>query len=107
MFASLIQTFGRLGIPAGVSLNARWYKLFVVRDEHGVYAYENLCPHGRGPLEWIEDQFLNLDCDHIQCTQHGAIFRFSDGLCVLGPCVGESLTAAPIKVRDGEIFLTG
>ena len=25
MFASLIQTFGRLGIPSGVALNARWY----------------------------------------------------------------------------------
>ena len=80
-------------------------KMFVVRDAGGVWGYENLCPHGRGPLEWVEHQFLSLDCGHIQCTQHGAIFRFQDGLCVFGPCVGESLTPAPVVVRDGDIVL--
>ena len=91
----------------GFSLGARGArrKVFVVRDERGVYGYENRCPHGRGPLEWVADQFLNLGYDHIQCTQHGAIFRFHDGLCVLGPCVGESLTAAPVEVRGGDILL--
>ncbi len=80
-------------------------KMFVVRAHSGVYGYENLCPHGRGPLEWVEHQFLNLDYDHIQCTQHGAIFQFHDGLCVYGPCVGERLTPAPVEVRDGHIVL--
>ncbi len=80
-------------------------KLFVVRDENGVYGYENCCPHSRGPLEWVEDQFMSLDRSHIQCTQHGAMFQLNDGLCVYGPCVGESLTPVNIAVTDGNIVL--
>ena len=80
-------------------------KLFVVRDAGGVHGYENACPHSRGPLEWVEHQFLSLDRSHIQCTQHGALFRLHDGLCVLGPCVGERLTPADVAVVDGDIVL--
>ena len=80
-------------------------KMFLVRDDHGVDGYENARPHSRGPLEWVEDQFLSLDRSHIQCTQHGALFRLRDGLCVYGPCVGESLTPVDIAVADGDILL--
>ena len=80
-------------------------KMFVVRDDRGVYGYENACPHSRGPLEWVEAQFLSLDRSHIQCTQNGALFRLRDGLCVYGPCVGESLTPVDIAVADGDILL--
>ena len=106
---TVLCRMGDIDVPGskGFTLGERGArrKLFVVRDERGVYGYENLCPHGRGPLEWVEDQFLNIDYDHIQCTQHGAIFRFHDGLCVYGLCVGESLTPAPVEIRDGDIVL--
>ncbi len=80
-------------------------KLFVVRDEGGVYGYQNACPHSRGPLEWVEHQFLSLDRSHIQCTQHGALFQLDDGHCVYGPSVGESLTPVAVAVVAGDIVL--
>jgi nitrite reductase/ring-hydroxylating ferredoxin subunit len=80
-------------------------KLFVVRAPEGVFAYENSCPHSRGPLEWVADQFLSLDRTRIQCSFHGAQFRIPDGLCVYGPCVGERLTPVEIAVEDGAIVL--
>ncbi len=80
-------------------------KLFVVRDASGVYGYANACPHSRGPLEWVPDQFLSLDRTHIQCTQHGALFQIHDGLCVYGPCVGEALAPVKVAVDDGAIVL--
>ncbi|MFQ5958221.1 MAG: Rieske (2Fe-2S) protein [Alphaproteobacteria bacterium] len=80
-------------------------KLFVVRDDGGVYAYENSCPHSRGQLEWVEHQFLSLDRKHIQCCFHGAMFQIHDGLCVYGPCVGQSLTPVRIAVADGAVVL--
>lgn len=80
-------------------------KLFVVRDASGTYAYENRCPHSGGPLEWFPDQFLSLDGTHIQCTLHGSLFRIADGLCVVGPCVGESLRPLTIEIADGTVVL--
>ncbi|MFQ5783956.1 MAG: Rieske (2Fe-2S) protein [Alphaproteobacteria bacterium] len=80
-------------------------KLFVVRDQCDVYAYENACPHSRGPLEWVADQFLSLDRRRIECSFHGAQFRIRDGLCVYGPCVGESLTPLKVAVNDGVVVL--
>jgi nitrite reductase/ring-hydroxylating ferredoxin subunit len=48
---------------------------------------------------------MSLDRSHIQCTQHGAMFQLNDGLCVYGPCVGESLTPVNIAVTGGQIIL--
>jgi nitrite reductase/ring-hydroxylating ferredoxin subunit len=39
------------------------------------------------------------------CSSHGALFRISDGECVLGPCLGEKLMPLLIEVRDGDVFL--
>ncbi len=80
-------------------------RLLVVRDAGGVYAYENSCPHSRGQLEWVAHQFLSLDRKHIQCCFHGAMFRIHDGLCVYGPCVGQSLTPVEIALADGAVVL--
>ncbi len=80
-------------------------KLFVVRDADGVYGYQNVCPHSRGPLEWVEHQFLSLDRGHVQCTQHGALFQLHDGLCVYGPLFCERLTPVSFEVVDGDIVL--
>ena len=79
--------------------------VFVVRDASGIYAYENACPHSRGSLEWVPDQFLSVDRTHIQCTLHGSLFRIRDGLCISGPCVGESLKPTKIVIVDGAIVL--
>ena len=65
----------------------------------------NSCPHTGGPLDWVEDQFLDLDRRHILCATHGALFRIEDGHCLAGPCKGKGLTAVAIVVAEGEVRL--
>lgn len=80
-------------------------EVFVVRQGDRVYAYLNQCPHTGGPLDWVPDQFLNLEQDHIQCATHAALFRIRDGFCVAGPCSGDRLTAVPARVENGNIVI--
>lgn len=78
-------------------------KLFVVRKDGVLAAYRNSCPHTGAPLEWLPDQFLDMDNSFIQCAIHGALFRPEDGYCLRGPCVGKSLQRLPVEVVDGQV----
>jgi nitrite reductase/ring-hydroxylating ferredoxin subunit len=80
-------------------------EIFLVRQGDRVFAYCNSCPHTGGPLDWVPDQFLDADQALIQCATHAALFRIEDGHCIAGPCTGQSLTAVPVVVRGGEVFL--
>jgi nitrite reductase/ring-hydroxylating ferredoxin subunit len=91
-----------------VTYNGRPHDIFVVRQGGQVFAYLNSCPHTGGPLDWVPDQFLNLDRDFIQCATHDALFQLHDGECVAGPCKGDSLTAVPVAIEAGDtVVLTG
>lgn len=79
--------------------------LFVVRQEDRLYAWRDACPHERGaPMAWRKNAYLNADRSRIVCHAHGALFDIATGLCLLGPCMGQSLTAVPIALHaDGAI----
>ncbi|NOR40626.1 MAG: Rieske 2Fe-2S domain-containing protein [Gammaproteobacteria bacterium] len=79
--------------------------VFIIRQGDQVFAYLNSCPHTGGPLDWVPDQFLNLDKDCIQCATHDALFALHDGKCFSGPCAGASLTSVPVVIDAGEISL--
>jgi len=84
----------------------REYRVFIVRKDNQVYAYENSCPHAGLNLEWQEHDFLDTDKNFIQCSVHGALFSLEQGECVGGPCNGEGLTALNIEMdSNGQIFL--
>lgn len=85
--------------------DAQPMRLFVVRKDDKVAAYRNSCPHTGAPLEWLPDQFLDLDNSFIQCAIHGALFRPEDGYCLRGPCVGESLQPLELQVVEGRLQL--
>jgi len=78
-------------------------RLFVVRKGDVLAAYRNSCPHTGAPLEWLPDQFLDMDNSFIQCAIHGALFRLDDGYCLRGPCVGASLELLKLELVDGRI----
>ncbi len=80
-------------------------EIFLVRMGDNVHAYRNQCPHTGGPLDWVPDQFLDLDKRYIQCATHDARFRIDDGYCVAGPCAGQSLQSLPVEIRGGEVFV--
>lgn len=79
--------------------------VFVVRKGEMLRAYLNRCPHyGDTPLPWRKDQYLDAAGDAIVCAAHGARFDPATGLCVLGPCLGQSLTAIPLELNTkGEL----
>ncbi len=76
---------------------------FVVRRGEDVFGYVDRCPHAGLPLAQTLDHYLTPDGALIACSWHGALFRPEDGLCVGGPCAGQTLTAWPVAVRDGQI----
>lgn len=80
-------------------------QVFVVRREHEVFGYWNSCPHTRAPLDWVPGRFLNGDQTLIQCSMHDALFNIDDGICVAGPCPGQRLSPAPVKIVNGEVVL--
>lgn len=85
--------------------NAGPEEIFLVRQGAQVFGYRNQCPHTGGPLDWVPDQFLDLDKRFIQCATHDARFRIEDGFCVAGPCAGQGLMAVPLRVVNGRVMV--
>lgn len=81
-------------------------KIFITNHDGHFFAYQNLCPHLKIELEFLENDFLNSDHSYIQCNTHGALFEITNGYCISGPCLGKSLTKINIQVHsDGGIYL--
>ena len=89
----------------GVYLEPLQLDLFVVRRGTTVRAYRSSCPHTGASLEWMPDQFLNLDGNLIQCALHAALFQIHDGRCIAGPCVGQALQPLALEIRAGQVVL--
>lgn len=96
------------------SFNAEEYSLeagkntvniFVININNHFFAYYNRCPHTGVTLNWQENQFFDIENHFIQCSTHGALFRFEDGYCVRGPCVGAKLQSLPIKIENNEVYV--
>jgi nitrite reductase/ring-hydroxylating ferredoxin subunit len=77
--------------------------LLVLRRGSEFYAYENRCPHRGTSLDWVEGRFMSADGQHLQCATHGALFRAHDGLCIQGPCVGDSLCKIELAREQGAL----
>lgn len=58
--------------------------IIVVRRGGYIFGYRNSCPHIGTPLNWVEDDYMTLDKQHILCAAHGAEFRIEDGYCLRG-----------------------
>ena len=81
----------------------RKLSLFVVHKDGKFSGYINSCPHTGVNLEWQEDQFLDMDNMFIQCSTHDALFEIDTGLCIAGPCVGDSLEPVDLVIEDGQL----
>lgn len=88
-----------------VTLSGRPESILIVRRGEAVYGYINRCPHAGSPLDWMPDQFLNLEKTHIQCATHDAMFVIESGDCVAGPCVGDRLEPVALTIVDGWVRL--
>ena len=79
--------------------------LLAVREGDEVHVYQNSCPHIGTPLDWTPDRFLSADGRYLVCATHGAEFRISDGMCLRGPCKGDSLERVLIRINEGVIYV--
>jgi nitrite reductase/ring-hydroxylating ferredoxin subunit len=79
-------------------------RLVIVRRGGTVRAYVNACPHVPTRLDHTPGEFLDATGACLQCQGHGALFRVEDGTCIEGPCEGESLRPAAVRVADGRVW---
>jgi nitrite reductase/ring-hydroxylating ferredoxin subunit len=79
-------------------------EVFVVCKGDNYYGYINSCPHTGAPLEWMPHQFLSLDGESIQCSLHGARFTIEKGLCIQGPCPGQTLESVQLEVKQDTVY---
>lgn len=78
--------------------------LLLARRGNSVQAWLNVCPHAGRRMDYAPGLFLVKD-DKLTCAVHGATFALAEnGLCVQGPCRGESLAPVPLRVEGGAIF---
>ena len=88
-----------------VKTGSGYEDIFLVHKNSQLFAYRNSCPHTGGPLDWVPDQFLNLDGDLIQCATHDALFCIENGVCIAGPCAGKALSPVSVDISNEEIML--
>jgi nitrite reductase/ring-hydroxylating ferredoxin subunit len=80
--------------------------LILYRDAVGnVRGWLNICPHAGRRLDWSPGQFLRSKQGELVCAVHGATFALPQGVCVAGPCRGESLRKVALLCENGEIRL--
>ncbi|MBS0433166.1 MAG: Rieske 2Fe-2S domain-containing protein [Proteobacteria bacterium] len=78
--------------------------LLLWRNGDAVCAWLNICPHAGRRMDYAPNLFL-FKQGQLTCAVHGATFALAQaGLCVQGPCRGESLTAVPLRVADGMVW---
>ena len=81
--------------------------LILHRSGDTVRAWLNVCPHAGRQLDWAPGQFLKTREGELVCAVHGATFEPRAGLCIAGPCRGQSLRAIAVEVREDEVVLSG
>lgn len=79
--------------------------IVLIQGQDGVYAYENICPHYSVQLDYKTGVFNIYKNSQIMCAHHSAMFEITTGECVDGPCKGHALTAVPVEVKEGAVYL--
>ena len=91
-------------IPFSFTRDDRPQEGFVGRFKGNVFAYENTCRHIPITLDYGDNRFFDSTGKTLMCQTHGAIYEPDTGLCVRGPCAGESLFALEIVEENGVVW---
>jgi nitrite reductase/ring-hydroxylating ferredoxin subunit len=84
-------------------------KVIVLQRNGVLHGWLDSCPHYAGgtPMAWRSNAYMSGDGQHIACHSHGALFDMETGECILGPCLGQSLSRVDLHVTDtGDVFVT-
>jgi len=85
---------------------AQPFRLVMLRNGLQVRAFVNRCPHFGVPLAAKQTLLISRPGHSITCNVHYARFRWSDGVCDSGECVGEGLIPVPVDISaNGQITI--
>lgn len=79
---------------------------FLLRAGGELRAYRNRCPHAGMPLDFGDNEFYTDDGKLLVCRSHGALFDPKSGLCVDGPCAGETLERFSAVPRGNDVSVS-
>ncbi len=77
------------------------FSLLLLKSGDSIRAYVNRCQHFGVPLAQKQEYLIFKPHTSISCNVHYARYRWHDGHCEFGDCLGESLIPVPISV-DSE-----
>lgn len=94
------------GQARGFAVEGLRRKVVLVRRAGRVHAWLDSCPHYSAgiPMAWKTDAYLSGDRKHLACSAHGALFDIATGECVIGPCLGQSLTPVAITITEQGVI---
>jgi nitrite reductase/ring-hydroxylating ferredoxin subunit len=81
------------------------FRLLVLRSDAACRGYVNRCPHFGVPLAERDDQLIVVAHEAVKCNVHYSRFRWSDGYCDDGECVGDALERVALEVSDGIVTI--
>ena len=74
------------------------FRILLLRSGQEVKAFVNRCAHFGVPLAARQELLKFQPHISLSCNVHYARYRWSDGVCDLGDCVGEALLPIPLEV---------
>jgi len=84
------------------------FRYLLLRSGERVHAFVNRCAHFGVPLATRQDMLQFTPHISLTCNVHYARFRWSDGVCDRGDCVGEGLIPIPLDIDGtGAIRIAG
>jgi len=87
-----------------LQVNKSLLSIMLLKQKEQYFAFKNCCPHQGRRMDYASGKFLISESGTIICPAHGAEFQANDGLCIGGPCLGQSLEKINIKTNDESIF---
>ncbi|MBL4772652.1 MAG: Rieske (2Fe-2S) protein [Alcanivoracaceae bacterium] len=78
--------------------------VMILKKPGKYYGFKNSCPHQGRRMDYAAGKFLLSETGNIICPAHGAEFDCDSGLCINGPCLGQSLVSVNIQTNETDIF---
>ena len=80
-------------------------RIIVLRSGDRIRAWHNRCLHFGMPLALKDEWLIVTPHESFKCSVHYARFRWRDGVCDDGDCIGEALVAIPVTLQGDEILM--
>jgi nitrite reductase/ring-hydroxylating ferredoxin subunit len=87
------------------AINEKPFGIILLRSGEQAFAYVNRCAHFGVPLAAKVEHLSVKPHQSISCSVHYARYRWQDGVCEFGECLGEALIPLPITIINGMITL--